>query len=460
MTASTEAVLNSASRLLISLCVLGLAACWGSPEKNIRERLDQLAQQVRLLQDNAAPGDAEAEALIEKAHEQIADVSNCLVESDYDKARKILDDLSDQLTAYAKITDQRLKADLRIFGPATSYRSVGNDSYRELTGREDVELITALKTGLRSLVALKLTPEISLEVQNESEVRIERKGAALEIHLDFGTIRVISENGASPLKLIQGKLTAQVNGLADLELARNEITGSGYLTNYGHDLSWEVEGHRGILKNDQGLSWLGRYPEIVTLNPPPRIEMPNNQSTYHADSGDTTRVEFRWYTQMTNDAFQLQVSDHHQFATRVFDNHLEQTHTDLTLAVGTYHWRIRGTTKDKAGQMIPGPYTKTMMVYVSLSGLPAVTAPTTEKAAAPPPEVENFKIETIGTSVIVTGRTNPTMRVKANGTSAILDEDGEFRAIIDLEPGVQTIRLEISDPKTGTDSIIEKKVKI
>ncbi len=460
MTASREAVLNSVPKLLIALCSLALVACWGSPEKEVRTRLDQLTQQISLLQENVAPGDAEAERLIEKAHEQLAEVSNCLVEADYDRARKILDEISEQLTAYAKITDQRLKADLRVFGPAASYRSVDNNAYRELTGREDVELITALKTGLRSLIALKLTPHISLEVQNESEVRIERKGAALEIHLDSGTIRLTSENGAGPLKLFQDKLKAQINGLADIELARNVITGSGYLANYGHDLSWETDAQRGVLKNDQGLAWTGRFPEVVTLNPPPRIEMPNNQSTHHVDSGDTTRLEFRWYTQITNDAFQLQVSDHHQFATRVFDQNLEQTQTELTLAVGTYHWRIRGATKDKEGQLIPGPYSKSMMLYVTRSGLPVVETPKNKKTEAPPPEIKNFKIETIGTSVIVTGRTKPTMRVKANGTSAILDEDGEFRAIIDLEPGLQTIRLEISDPKTGAESIIEKKVKI
>ncbi len=461
MAAWKNAVLNAASSILMVTLALCMGSCWRSPENEARARLDAIAQQVRLLEETAGNGDPEVETLVARAHEQMAEVSNCLIESDYDKARKILDELSDRLANYASLTDRRLKADLRFFGPATSFQSSEQGSFEEVTGREDVEAITALKTGARSLVALKLNPKVDLELQNESMVHIMRKGTSVELNLDHGTIRLICEPGANAVKLIQGKLTVALVGQADLELARNEIIRTGYLANYGPELSWQVNDARGTLKTLEGLSWSGRSPETVNLNLPPHIELPNNQSTYHADKGDIAGIEFRWYTQINSDAFQLQISDHNLFATRVYDNLLETSTHINNLPIGTYFWRIRGATKDKSGQFIPGPYNKTMVVYVSKSGLPVTKVPVkVGRKEAPKPVVDNFKIETIGTSVIVSGRTKPTMRVKANGTSAILDDDGVFRAIIDLEPGVQTIRLEVTDPKTGSEAIIEKQVKI
>lgn len=437
--------------------------CFESPETEIIEKVSLAKVKISAIREHARPDDQEATDLLEHAANRISTAEKYLTEDDHFQALAVVDDLLFRLDNYLQFGEDGGSKKLRAYGSNTSWQNQLNGDFMAIQGEEKPEEIRGLKAGFRSAIVLKLQDDTKLYLLSESEVKLTHHASSVTIELVQGSLRLDKPQAGQAVVVKEGNFMATLDTVGNIELGKNAVTSSRYLGNYLGTCSWQLGSQSGSLEQLQALSYTADASEVINLPSAPRIENPENHSTQHPNDQGNAVVPFRWYTQAHNDSYQLQISEDEQFVTRVFDDpSLADSFKDVDLKAGEYNWRVRGFKQDSQGNRVPGPYTQTMVVYVSAEGLDVV--PNGQSSSADPigpkPSVTGVTFKTIGTSIIATGRTDPSMRVKINGVSAIVSEDGQFRAIIESRAGTQTMRLVVTNPNTGAVTIQEHKIKI
>jgi len=112
---------------------------------------------------------------------------------------------------------------------------------------------------------------------------------------------------------------------------------------------------------------------------------------------------------------------------------------------------------------VPGPFTKVMAFYVTDSQTQSVSRKNTPNPTPHEkgPPIRNSKVEIHGPMVIVSGTTIENARVRVNGESAVMLEEGRFRHIINFDKiGTHQVRITALDINTGAQTVVEKTVEI
>lgn len=451
----------------IIILALLLGAC-GNEQSEIEGKIAEAWTKIRTIEQRTNAKDAEVRRLLENSERRLNQAKNHLTEAEYFEAKAMADDVLFQLDNFIRFGQGSVvpasKGNFEFDG-RVQFHAINETEWQRLDKDVRLEEVAALKISPRSQARFKLKDGTSFVVEADSELTVnsyDPSASAISLKLAFGTIRVEKKDSDGRVAVNLDGFTMTAQGDADMEVAFNQVTKVGYACLYEGALAYRGE-TTGTLNKLEALSWSSGSVKKVNLPPLMRIENPANHDTVQITAGDTAMVDFRWYTQLEHSSFQLQVSEDKNFATRVFDNRLiRDNFHETALKEGEYHWRVRGFVADEMGNRVPAAFTQGMVLYVSASGI--VVKPTGEDdqksiaSGAKKPDLDDIRLQAIGNSVIVTGRTGAGMRVKANGTSAIVNDDGSFRAIIDLKPGQRVVRLVVTDPLSGARTIQEKKL--
>ena len=262
------------------------------------------------------------------------------------------------------------------------------------------------------------------------------------------------------LKMMEFK--ADIAAQAEIEMRNEVLTQTRYMAVFKGHVSWKEGEKDGIISRYGGLKWNKSFRRPVTLPTRVDIDGPNDGKNIFLDGQEQATVPFRWSSKSMTPEYQLQISDHREFATRVYDRaNIKLASIDVPLGAGSYFWRIRGFSKEN----VPGPFSKIYSFKV-MDGFQAdnpqvETAEQKPAPSEPGPPLRNIDVRVISTMVIVSGATAEDARVNVNGVAAVMMEAGKFRAIINFEvEGKQTLRITATNPETSAETVVDKTVKI
>jgi hypothetical protein len=284
--------------------------------------------------------------------------------------------------------------------------------------------------------------------------------SVLHITLVKGTVTVVKSDAAGVFLIDLDEFHGTIDGMAELEMARHDLTGTSYIGVHRGGFSWTEGKEKGSLTKFGGFKWSEGIRHDTVLPAAPNSDSPEPFETFYTGTEDMANVVFRWYSQGFVPDFQIQVSDHPLFVKRIYDkSDLTTGDINVSLSPGDYYWRVRGFSDEK----VPGPFTKVMAFYVTDS----LAQNTSKKSTAAPvpkekgPPIRNSKMEIHGPMVIVSGTTIENARVRVNGESAVMLEEGRFRHIINFDKiGTHLVRITALDVNTGAQTVIEKTVEI
>ncbi len=175
----------------------------------------------------------------------------------------------------------------------------------------------------------------------------------------------------------------------------------------------------------------GRPGERVALPVPPIPRTPDDGATF-VTLDSPPPVVFRWSEVPEAKRYQLAISFDPDGTALVYAGEHEKTvFTHKGLRPGTYYWTVRAIGAD--GVRGRPPPTRSFTILKDTKP-PAVTI------VAP-----DDGITVTQASIEVRGRTEPSAKVKVNGTSVDLEE-GRFSTSVDLRPGLNQIVIEAVDP--------------
>ena len=454
------------AKLLLIPCLFWMSGCWNAPNQVLEERLTQAQAKLHAVRELSSMQDPVTAELVEGVERRLREVRRLITEAEYGAANRLLDEVTIKLDRHLKLdqASEQESGPLSVFGKA-DYRPLGGGPWKPLAGGTDLGRVESLRTGFRSQVRLITSNESKLILTAESELTLlswAGRGDSYKLILKQGGLH-IDVRKEDKISIECDALNGEFKGDAVAELALKQFTGSGYFALYEGAFSWSFGRERSLLGAHEAISWKGENQEVIQLPTAPRIESPTPHETVNVADNGKVEILFRWYTQLENSGFQLQISEKPTFVTRLVDREpITDSQMPITLKPGEYSWRVRAFSQDSRSSRIPGPFTRHMTLYVSDSGLQSerkqVDAAETAKVKGP--NIYKVEIQPFGSSVIVKGRTEPAMRVKINGMSAFVSDDGSFQAVIESRKGSQIMRVEVTNPRNGARTVEERQVTL
>jgi len=434
--------------------ILALFMIWscGSSKGRLFEQLGELQRDVHNVERKAS-GDVSAEALVKTCKEKLHHAEELLVEGSTAEAEVLLKEVRVLLSEPVEPESETHTGPISISGSATWVR-VGADDYQKLTEGVAPGAIERVQTGIRSRVVLNHRA-VTVILPGQSEVVFEgglsNKQARLE--LVKGNLS-LEKKGGSSATLKVGNLVVELSN-GQLDAANHKLTNNLWLSLFSGSLSWIEDGNEGELSGGEALILRDGVWEKTQLPLAPQISIPvDNQKI--KGGPEQARIEFRWLGDPQL-IYQIQVSDSPQFSKLEFDRiDVKGGHVLVTLDKGNYFWRVRGF----AHGVAPGPFSRVASFTVEKGekgDAPLIEAPTGVKG----PYIRKLELEVISDTVIVTGYTKPGSRISVNGTKAMVEDDGSFRAIIGFtRSGLHKVITKSVAQDTGAETVVEKNVKI
>ncbi len=430
---------------------LALSMIWGcgSSKGTLLEQLGRLQQEVHALERKAS-GDAATLKLVQQCRLDLQRAEDLLVEGNTDEAKMLLEQIQSRLSKPDTTQETKATGPLSIEGTAT-WLAFGQDRYQTLTENVSPREIQRIRSGIRSAVHMELGP-ISINLPGQSEIIFNKPPSknGLDLELIKGNLSMERKSG-SESKFLLEDLKATMTSSGALDLANHKLTNNQWLALYRGELSWQAGDANGSLSAGEGLvlstdkTW-----SVISLPLAPHTSHPADQQTVNG-----ANVVFRWLGS-PDYIYQIQVSKTKDFKELDYDRiDLKGGEAVTNLPPGAYLWRVRGFAKGS----VPGPFSAPSLFTVEQPGENA------NKTDEPPqtrgPYIRGLDVEVISDTVIVTGRTKPGSRISVNGTTAMVEEDGSFRAIINFtSSGLHKVITKSVSSDSGAETVVEKKVKI
>ena len=428
--------------------------CGSSSLDRVRQKLATVNQKIDEIEARSV-NNAEARDLILEARERLNLIEGFLLEDDVAQADKILDELIARVETYDPRKVQDYGKPIRIFGEVT-YAKKGESRFREVTGSEKISEIGKIRTGVRSGIAIN-SDEFVLLLSPLTEIQF---AASNHVMLVEGVLNWTQKTN-KPYTLQMGEVVNRAERKVSLEMANQLLTNFRYIAVYEGRIEWADGKDQGMIETWTGFRWAEGERKRVFLPSVPVLTTPKSGEIFYSGDSKTGDLRFLWSSRKTAPAYQLQISDHTLFITRVFDqSNLVETEATVTLEPGQYFWRVRGVSGDR----IPGPFSRTEVFYVKKGEPEDSTVDQTtkkERISKAGPAIYGLKIEVISDMAIVTGRTVDGARVTVNEVSAAVMQGGKFKAIINfLKGGTQKVRVIAVIDDTGAETILERDVNI
>ena len=446
--------------LVAALC----AACGPAEKDRVFALLVELKKELQVLESSATPGDQGAEEMIAYCRNGLQQVDALLVEDEYGEALIILEGIAHRL----QIKDPMLP---NTAGPATEFLEIfgqveyqGEDGdFRRLNGDEDPRHLQALKVGFRSGLIIKPFPGCEVSLQPRSQVKVLEAapaGKQLRLELERGELLLNKMAPSGRVAVLQSGFVLVAEKEALVEMKTDPLSGRRFTAVHGGEASWREGGDSGVLEIYEGMSWQGEVRTAPRLPLKPSLESPPPKEFFVLPAGqDKMSVSLRWSSKTYIPRYQVQVSDSRHFFSRfVDDSRVEAGSVEVSLPKGSFFWRVRGLSDEQ----LPGPFTevRTLEIGEPKSGQGSrAGSPVGERPKGP--RITNLEIKVINTMVIVSGRTRKNAKVNVNGVSAVMLEEGNFRAIVTFNrEGEHDLRVLAIDPATGAETVEERRVSI
>lgn len=438
-------------------------ACGDSAEKKAAEEtLAKVRQQMEQLEAELSAEDTNGLEIIEACREKLILANRRLVEGDASKASGILSEIENQLSQLKGMVKGAKRS--KTFDVHGLVRFAGSDGeLKRLEDNQKLSSVKSLKVGGRSALFLQLFKSVTLNLPAQSEMEIlavDENAKRFQCRLGVGELIINKPNDGSVVEVEMNDYNFIANEECIAEFRFLPLVDSVYVAVLEGNLRWQGAGGSGVLFKYDGFFWKG-LDSVLTQTPiVPTIDEPTNESKIAMDpTTGEAEVYFRWHTKVFVANYQLQVSDSALFVTRIFDDsRLTRGQAAVVLPKGSYFWRVRSISNEG----IPGPFSETMELHVGAyeaQGDSSVV--TTEKKNVSGPKISKLDYNLIGMTVIVSGKTNPGVRVNVSGVAAVQDEDGSFKAIVNFDhSGEHMLRILARDPVTGGETILDKKIKI
>ncbi|MDJ0838839.1 MAG: hypothetical protein QNK37_20135 [Acidobacteriota bacterium] len=456
-------LLREMFRSFTLLTVVFFGACGTSDKANLTEQLAETRLKLSRLEARSSTTDVNALALIEKTNKRLKQVEDLIIESEYEQASDLLRLIDSSLTRFMEEgrTDDLGNPTRRIalMGRVT-YEVVGEeDSWSPLKEEVAPKAITGLRTAIRSGVFVAFPNGPGVTLGSEAELLVKRNARRrYMMDLNRGTAQLVLEGG-EPMQLRLGNILLDIQGPGVIEAANQVLTGNRQVSVYKGRVTWDGPVERHDFSDLEGMRWTGDEMTRTNLPGAPRPQSPDEDGMVYTNNQETTSVLFQWYSSGSRSTSQLQVSAQPYYFTRIFDNAvIPDEQVKVVLKPGVYYWRARSMGKNR----IPGPFSKSRKLIVSKeTGTTQTTATKKEKPKAKGPEISDVSFEIFKPTVLVSGQTVAGSRVRVNGETAVVMDDGRFRSVINMaEAGQQMLRIEAMDPVTGNTTTWEKEIII
>ncbi len=450
--------------ICMGLC-LALCGCWWTLSKEkLLDRLDQVQQQLQDLEVLINADDDAGNELLDDCKKRLENVPDLIVENELERADRVIEQVALRVDRFAKKLNRprdSLVKPIVVLGEA-EYQAGDGGGMRALTEGEAPEDLQRIRTDIRSAVLLRPFPNLTLHLAAQSDLRLDdfdKQENALRLSLQKGALSLSKSKGRGRIMLEMGELQATAKGRFDLQMVRDVITETGYVAVYDGNLSWHEGAKKGKLGKYTGLLWRDNAFTRVDIPVRPTLDAPLDYQTLVVPHGNEAEISFRWHFPLQVDQYQIQISEHPLFVTRVHDRtDAADSSVSVSLAPGTYYWRVRGLSWEN----VAGPFSPASRLTVKQGAAEAPKA--LEKQRGEPekgPTIVGLEFEIINDMVIVSGRTFADARVTVNGASAVMMDNGAFRAVLTFSTeGEHDIRVIATNARTGAETIQERKVKI
>lgn len=439
-----------------------LCGCWWTLSKEkLVDKLDQVQQQLRDFEVLIGSDDEPGRNLLAQCGEQLENVPDLIVENEFEQADRIIEKVALRLERFAKKLNRKKETFIKpivVFGEA-EYQSGSGSGLTEMTGDEDPRELQRIRTDIRSAVLLKPFSNVSLTFPAQSDILIgeyDKKASSLRLSLQEGGLSLSKTKGGGRIDLEMDGFQAAAKGSVELQMLKDVITHTSYLAVYDGHISWREGGLKGRLGKYTGLQWKDGVATRVEIPVKPRLDAPLDYQTLVVPRGGAPEIAFRWYFPLRVYQHQVQVSDHPLFVTRIHDQTaIADNSASFPLEAGIYYWRVRGVSLEN----VPGPFSRTSRLTVKYSKAASATAK--RRAVDKGPAIVGLALEIINDMVIVSGRSISDARVSVNGSSAVMMDNGGFRAVLTFPTeGEHDIRIIATNTLTGAETIQERRVII
>lgn len=442
---------------LISILFLTLS-CGSSNKDEIYSKLAEVRSKIARMEAEVSVTDDEAIAELENLKSRLEKVEDLLIEDEFERAETALAFIQESLDGGGEGGEGFAGAGRMEIVGRVRYKKTGDEDWSILEDRTPVEEIAELSVEIRS--GLKIQPEkgVTVTLWPQTDVSLERgTNNRIAVHLERGLAEIrTSDAGGIDLMLDRAHLALKPS--SEMTISKDKLNNVSYAALYRGACPWEERGNEGKLAEGEALFWDKRdLRRVVSLPPRPRSEDPGPGEAIGAGDAGSASVRFRWLTDAYVETFQLQISEDALFAARSFDDaSISGAFSDVSLPPGRYFWRVRGLSSEGAG----GPFSPVQTFEVR-TGMPTGSNPDLDTPKPEGPNLRGIRIELVGSTVIVTGKTDPGSRVSVNGVVALTDDDGKFRAVVTFTAdGKQTCQIIALNPRTGGETVIDRQVEI
>lgn len=444
-------------------CLMLITACGGGISKEeVEANLANTRKKVQAFESRLSPGDSEGLDLVEICREKIVLASRVLVEGDAEKSKAILDEINFNLDRYmGNIKGAEKIKTFEIFGSVKYENNSGE--WLSLTTQDKLEAVKKFDVAGRSGLRMHLFKNTKIFLNSQTSVQVtayDGKAKRLLASLDNGEVVIEKAKGDGVIEIEMSKYKFVISEDCHAEFRCVPLVNSVYVSVFEGSMKWVGQGGSGSLFRYDAFRWKDYDATLIQIPAAPDVMGPEHESKVGIDlaTGEAT-VPFRWRSNTFVENYHLQVSESPQFITRVYDNQrINRSRVDVNLPKGTYFWRVRPLSKTD----VPGAFTKTTELHVGVyENMGNNSKESAKTSDIPGPKLTNLDYNLIGMTVIVSGKTQPGIRVNVNGVAAVLDEDGSFQAIVNFDGGgEQVVRIMAMNPETGGETILDKKVQV
>lgn len=194
----------------------------------------------------------------------------------------------------------------------------------------------------------------------------------------------------------------------------------------------------------------GRLGNKELLPGVPRLIAPRDQKVFLADDPKGHSVTLSWEPVPGARSYRLVISDRPLFTEPLYDAEREGGTARLDdVAPGSYYWKVAATTS----QEISGPFSQPRRFRVS-------TEKIRDRADTEPPQMEITEFVSIGSMVIVNGKTEPGATLWIDNEKIEVSDDGTFYAVVRMrKEGMNEIRFVVQDT-AGNETEVKRQAYV
>lgn len=260
-------------------------------------------------------------------------------------------------------------------------------------------------------------PGTMLKVQREVSLR----GRGQPVHMEYGWVDLATSRRPSGVDTTYASLQLRTESEATVTFEKSSETGRFSVGRGDAEVAAAASGEvRPLRQLEQVVQKRSELGEPTDLVPQPRVVGPPNN--FDLDLDRDRDVVLSWEKVESAAGYRLQVSRNRLFGEPIVDQRRGKTSATLGLrGEGNFFWRVAAYGPDQE----LGPWSSLRKFrVVSLDGL--------SWTDTVPPELEVSGVNVNGNIVIVTGRTEPGVRLEIGGERTSVEADGSFTMSLTL----------------------------